>query len=291
MIPTFNRLDVLRVTLGALDAQEGIGTPLEIVVVDDGSEDETWSWLETWQGAGHHRVAVRSDHAGPAVARNRGLSRCRGDRVLLLGDDTIPDAGCVARHLELGASGGVAVQGLVDWDPTIEVTRLMRFMAPEGPQFYFKGLDEGGSMPWPRMASSNLSAPRSWFAEEGFDERFPAACLEDTEMAYRWHRRGWRFVFSRRARCVHRHSYRDPEDLMRRQRRAGAEARRVIALHPRLAWLLGGQVTAGTVRAVARSLVRGLRGRAALEDRWELRWRFAYFSGLLTGSTGPGHST
>jgi glycosyltransferase involved in cell wall biosynthesis len=281
VIPTRDRLETLQRTLTALETQRGLQEALQIVVVDDGSRDGTAEALRDRRCAGHRVEVLRQAPAGPAAARNLGIRHCRGRRVLLLGDDTIPEPGCAAAHLEAAAGREVAVQGMIDWDPEVGVTELMEFMAPAGPQFYFTGLDEGDSIPWPRMVGSNLSAPRVWFDTEPFVETLPEVALEDAELAYRWSQRGWHGVFSHRARCRHHHRYDDPGALMDRQRRAGRAARAVIRRHPELAWQLAGHVVVFGVFVAARAMLRFLTLRAQVEDRWDLGGRAAYFRGLL----------
>jgi len=74
VIPTFNRAHVLGPSLASLLAETGVD--LEVIVVDDGSTDETARLL------GEHpdpRVrGIAGPHAGIAVARNRGMAAARG---------------------------------------------------------------------------------------------------------------------------------------------------------------------------------------------------------------------
>ena len=125
-----------------------------------------------------------------------------------------------------------------EWDPSREITPVMRFLAPEGPQFWFKGLGNGDPVPFTSVYGSNLSAPTEWFLSEPFDETYRSACFEDTEQAWRWSRRGWRVVFGDRAVCRHRHHYETLDLFLQRQRVAGAATRYTLRKHPRLLWAL-----------------------------------------------------
>jgi hypothetical protein len=161
VIPTRDRVDTLQRTLDALEGQRDLDGDLQIVVVDDGSRDGTAEILRS-RPYGRHalRSSVRNQRARrlPAteVSANARATVCSCS-----GDDTIPQPQCVAAHLEAAAGRDVAVQGMIDWDPEVGITPLMEFMAPEGPQFYFKGLDEGDPVDWTRMAGSKpLGAPR-----------------------------------------------------------------------------------------------------------------------------------
>ncbi len=54
--------------------------PLELIVVDDGSTDETPAVLERFAGDPRLRV-IRQENAGQTVAKNRGLAAARGELV------------------------------------------------------------------------------------------------------------------------------------------------------------------------------------------------------------------
>ncbi len=272
---------MLRVTLEALQASLGLEADLEVIVVDDGSTDDTTELLAT---AVYPKLSLRwlsGTNCGPATARNRGIALATAPRVLLLGDDTIPAPQTVSVHLRAPAGREVAVQGRIDWDPTQEITRVMHFLAPAGPQFYFKGLTEGQEIDWGTILGSNLSAPTAWFRQEPFNERFPIAGFEDTEQAYRWSRRGWKGVFSSQAICWHRHRYDSIADFYERQRRVGQAARLAVGLHPGLFPRTVLQPSLVAVVFLVRHLLRVLSRRHRLEDRWDVASRWAFLRGFL----------
>lgn len=285
VIPTRDRRATLLETLDAVALQEVGGRRVEVVVVDDGSADGAAEAVAARSGGDRLDVRLlRQSPGGPAAARNRGVAAARAGRVLLLGDDTVPAPGTLARHLdEPGAADG-AVQGRIEWDPALDVTRVMRFLAPEGPQFYFKGLEDGRPIPYTAVLGSNLSAPRRWFLDDPFDEAFADACFEDTELAYRWWRRRRLAVYSERAVCFHRHHYPSIGPFLRRQVRAGRWARRMIAKHPRTAARVVVEPIAFGAVVLLRTVLRALVLRARPEDLWDLRWRFAFARGVVLGS-------
>ena len=79
VIPTYNRLPILRQCLQALErqSQEPPIEGYEVVVVDDGSTDATVAWLEGAIAAGElpHLRLIRQEHGGPAQGRNRAYAR------------------------------------------------------------------------------------------------------------------------------------------------------------------------------------------------------------------------
>ncbi len=288
VIPTRNRRSTLELTLDALEKQEIPPRSFEVIVVDDGSDDDTSQWLARQTFEAFELKNLRTEGIGPAGARNLGISQAQADRILLLGDDTVPQPSTLEAHLALAGDRDIGVQGRIDWDPSLEITPVMHFLAPEGPQFWFKGLSNGDPVPFTGVYGSNLSAPTKWFLSEPFDETYRSACFEDTEQAWRWSRRGWHVVYGDLAVCYHRHHYESLDPVLRRQRRAGVATRHTLRKHPRLLWTLFLQpLMVGGVKAV---VVGGkiLFGRAAFQDRADFRCRMAWVGGLL--STDVDHS-
>lgn len=86
IIPTFNRAGQLVRTLESILAQDGLPGPLEVIVVDDGSADETARVLRGLGDAGACTY-VRQPNQGAAAARNTGVAQSRGDVLVFLDDD------------------------------------------------------------------------------------------------------------------------------------------------------------------------------------------------------------
>ena len=85
IIPTYNRADYLPETLDSVLSQ-GDG-PWEVVVVDDGSTDETRQVLE---GIVHDRLrTIFKPHSGAPETRNLGIKEAKGEYVLWLGSDDV----------------------------------------------------------------------------------------------------------------------------------------------------------------------------------------------------------
>ncbi len=231
VIPTRDRPAILARTLAALRALADETAGLDVVVVDDGSRVPPD--LASVENADRFELRLfRAAPAGPAAARNRGIAEARSERVLLLGDDTPPAVGCLGRHA--AATGGL--QGRIEWHPELAITPLMRFLAPAGPQHWFAGLGDGDELPFTALLGSNYSAPRAWFVAEPFDERFRHAAFEDTELGWRFRRRGFASRYSAAALCWHDHVYAELEPFLARQAIAGRAARDAVRRHVALAW-------------------------------------------------------
>ncbi len=86
VIPTYNRASSLRLTLQSILQAEESSLLREIVVVDDGSTDETRSIVESF---GERVCYERTERKGPAIARNHGAGHASASHVLFFDDDLI----------------------------------------------------------------------------------------------------------------------------------------------------------------------------------------------------------
>jgi len=95
VIPTYNRAHVLGESVASLLAEEGIA--LEVIVVDDGSTDDTAALLARAEDP-RIRVLVRP-HGGIAAARNAGIAAARAPVIAFHDSDDIALAGRLATPL------------------------------------------------------------------------------------------------------------------------------------------------------------------------------------------------
>lgn len=90
VVPTFNEEEVINETQRRLAAacHAVVGDDFEIIYVDDGSRDRTWSILTTIATADSRVVAVGlSRNFGHQLALGAGLELCRGERILMIDAD------------------------------------------------------------------------------------------------------------------------------------------------------------------------------------------------------------
>lgn len=88
IIPVYNGARTLGACLAALERQDVANARHEIIVVDDGSTDESVA-----VAAGYDVKLLRQAHAGAAAARNHGASQARGDILVFTDADCEPAAG------------------------------------------------------------------------------------------------------------------------------------------------------------------------------------------------------
>ncbi len=84
VIPTYNRANIVTQAVDSV-LNQTYGN-LELIVVDDGSTDDTPAALARY---GNRIRVLRQDNAGPAAARNRGIAAARGEFVAFLDSDDL----------------------------------------------------------------------------------------------------------------------------------------------------------------------------------------------------------
>lgn len=247
LIPAHGRPDALRCTLEAWLAQEWDGPRPRILVVDDGSHPPLEEALRDGKDPDGALAAgvewLRLDvNGGPARARNRGLNHLLEtdpglDRILLTGDDMIPEPGFLARLAGEHAAwndGRVALLARVDWDMRWGLNRVMRLVERNGLQFAFPSLPARAWLPATHCYTSALALPVPFLRATGlrFSEDFPHAAWEDVEFGARALERGMVLAYDAALRVRHDHPT-DYASFALRQRKAGECSRVFRALRPR----------------------------------------------------------
>ncbi len=109
VMPMYNAAELLQTTLDSIIAQDF--KDFEIVIVDDGSTDDSLAIVEK-NRARHPRIVVhRQENAGVSVARNRGLDFARGRYVCFLDADDLVTPGSLRRRYEFLEEGTYNVCG------------------------------------------------------------------------------------------------------------------------------------------------------------------------------------
>lgn len=132
VVCTHNRREMLLRTLDDLSRLSPVLTGLEILVVDNGSTDDTRDRMASVSHCGPYPLKyIREDCLGQSHARNRGIREAAGDWILFTDDDVVVDpAWAIRLPAELEALGVRAGGGRVVpvWPPS-----LPRWVTTEGP--------------------------------------------------------------------------------------------------------------------------------------------------------------
>jgi glycosyltransferase involved in cell wall biosynthesis len=111
VLSTYNQPAALAKVLAGLQRQ--VRWPDEIIIADDGSDEDTRRLIEQWRASARPPVYhVWHPHDGfrKTVILNKALARTAGDYLVFLDGDCVPHARFIADHLAL-AEKGFWVQG------------------------------------------------------------------------------------------------------------------------------------------------------------------------------------
>ncbi len=208
VIPTHNGLRHLPTLLGALAQQTFAGS--EVIVVDDASSDATAQWVAEQQP--WVRLIVNRRNLGFAASCNTGAAAARGRYIVLLNNDTEPEASWLAELAQAIAAhpdAGIVASKLLLYDRRDTLHTSGDMLGADGLP-YNRGVWEQDHGQYDASTTifsgcGGASAYRKdlWQALGGFDEDF-WMYLEDVDFGFRARLMGCQVVFAPRARVYHR---------------------------------------------------------------------------------------
>jgi len=173
IVPTRNRPRDLRRCVESLVAQDYPRANYEVIVCDDGSDEDVRSVVEQLGAEGLNLRYVQQPPKGPAAARNLGIRHARGEIIAMTDSDALPDQAWLRKLCEALETDpkAVGVEGKVYADNDGEFGPL-----GEGPT------NLGGGV----YLTCNCGYRRDVLLRiGGFDETFPYPAYEDTDLAAR----------------------------------------------------------------------------------------------------------
>jgi glycosyltransferase involved in cell wall biosynthesis len=199
VICSWNRSALLQNALDHLAAQTLDRNDYEVVVVDDGSTDDTRAVVETF--VPDLRVTyVYQRHAGLASARNLGIFSTLAPILVFLDDDNVAKANLLEQHLDThGRFPGdrYAVLGYTALDDGFATDPLMRYVTEVGYfLFNYAGLSDGQILDYTYFWGGCVSCKRSFLLQYGvFNPLFQFGC-EDIELGFRLSRHNFVVVYN-----------------------------------------------------------------------------------------------
>lgn len=207
IIPVFNQFRFTQACLASLQEHKGMER-LEVIVVDDGSTDGTVEAVPRIPGI----VFLRNEtNCGFIASCNRGAEKARGKYLAFVNNDTLvragwlgalldtfaeePEAGIVGSKLlypdgRLQEAGGVIWQDASGWN-------YGKFDDPQKPKYnYLREVDY--------CSAAALMIPKTLFwSVEGFDSHYAPAYYEDTDLAFKVRRAGYKVLYQPLSEVIH----------------------------------------------------------------------------------------
>ncbi len=221
---TYNRAALLERVLDACFEQTFSGDDYEVVLVNDGSTDDTPQVIARAQQRATCRFTVIDQaNSGLAKGRNAGIAAAAGERVIFIDDDVLPLPNFVEEHMRshernphaIVRGGAINVESFDDLPPPVWTLRHY-----------------SGNYFW----TTNVSVPLVTIrAIGGFNESFSEYGWEDIDVGLRLRFGGVKAVFNPKALAYHwkpRPRSTNVEKMIRQARAQARTAVQLAQIHP-----------------------------------------------------------
>lgn len=206
IIPTYNKGKRLHLVLQSLSKQNCGFDNFEVIIVNDGSTDNTSDVVRSFQYTTPLNVTyIYQSNKGRAAARNTGIKTAKGDIILFLDDDRLVKESFISEHLRIFKKRydqNLVVLGkrmslfFSRFEENFEYYRQLLQDSPEEifirareEHYYWKKVKSTIEMPaisWMLFTTGNVSMGANLFKKVGtFNEGFKGWGYEDTELGYR----------------------------------------------------------------------------------------------------------
>jgi glycosyltransferase involved in cell wall biosynthesis len=236
----------------------------EIVVVDDGSTDETRSIVESF---GERVCYERTERKGPAIARNHGAGHASASHVLFFDDDLIVPANYLRDLKRIHQSVACDwIAGNIKTASTLPDSSFVRFLKDSDRQRpqqakFIESIMEGS------FTAANLLVEKKTFLElGGFPPDYYRACCEDMDLGEQALKTGLRIWYAPELVVEHYdHNLLDFEQFAERQYHGCVAHAQFFARYPHLqsqsalaVKVLSPPATESPLQRLRRSLQKGL---------------------------------
>jgi glycosyltransferase involved in cell wall biosynthesis len=204
IIPTYNGATKLPEILDAVLQQNC--EPREIIVVVDGSTDNTGVVLEKYSARNHNLRFFFQENGGRASVRNRGAKDASGDLLIFFDDDMVPEPNCIEMHIHHHHQFADSILTGAQIDPNDKTRSDFQLFKNELSLNWANELRSFDKTPLPQskayLTAANFSISKSLFDSiGGFDERLTDA--EDYDLAVRAQKKGIPLYYNHKAFAWH----------------------------------------------------------------------------------------
>jgi len=231
VIATYNREALIAALLEELGKQTFPNDRFEVVVVDDGSKIDPLPKLFSLS-LPYRLQAVRQTNGGAAAARDHGISRARGNVVIVIDDDMRVPADFIARHYAYHQTGAHAVVlGRMQPDDNLKSMPIFERFHARMLEKMVQSFKQGRQPRGIDLFTGNVSFRRDDYVRVGgFDRTLGHS--EDAELGIRLEKLGAAFVFGDDAYTIHGSDHLKLEKWLKRGPLYGMYDRRIAQKHP-----------------------------------------------------------
>jgi len=196
IIPAYNAGHTIAACLKSLSHQSIPAADYEVIVVDDGSNDNTAELSRKF-----NIKYMFQPNQGPATARNKGAAEAAGEIILFTDADCVPEFNWIQEITKPFENRDIA--GVKGAYKTRQQKLAARFAQAEFEDRYDL-LKKQSAID---MVDTYSAAFRKdvFLEMGGFDESFPDANNEDVDLSYRLTAAGYKLVFNPQAFVYHTH--------------------------------------------------------------------------------------
>lgn len=195
IVPVYNGSKTITETVDCILNQTI--SPLEIIIINDGSIDQTGSLLKTLSSMA---VIVTKSNCGPASARNLGIKLAKGKFIAFTDSDCLPEPGWLNNLLAKFDSSKIA--GVGGQIKGVEKTILSEFVDFAG---FLNPQNDNLSSPKYLITANACFRLDVLITAGGFNEIFRKPGGEEPELCWKIRNLGYEFCFAQNAVVYHYH--------------------------------------------------------------------------------------
>lgn len=206
IIVTYNRCEIIETTLGRLAAQTIPAEDFEVIVVDDGSPDNTREVVTHLIDKMPYKLQYfHHENRGPGYTQNRGIKEAASELIILMADDIWAEPRMLEVYLEMHRrhpAENIAILGKCLQSPQLPATILHKYWDP----FRFDRFTKKQVLDGLFFLACNISVKKRFLIENGMFKERKGAAHEDIELGYRLGQKGLKIIYNPDALAWHYHT-------------------------------------------------------------------------------------
>ncbi len=300
VVTTYNRCQLLLKTILSLAAQTLDRSQFEVIIIDDGSVDDTRITVDGMASILSIKYAYQAN-SGLASAKNHGLFLASAPIVLFLDDDDVASPDLLEQHLaahRIYPGETTAILGHTDLAPDLHADILMNYVTQHDPLlFSYQQISDPANLRYDHFWGGRTSCKRTLLLRHGVFNPVFRFGYEDIELGYRLDSVGLRVIYWKQAvnMMIRKISL---DGFLRRCLLQGESSRRFLEMHDRDpeiyqyldldrrldAWKLLAPKYDQVVRSARKldsSFRKGISRGYSLPDHWQTALHLAYHRAFL----------